>query len=111
YPRASSMTMLPVVTPLAMEVGAGLVPLVEGEKGSAVDRAAEIRDRIVRSTGVRVPGVRFRGNDSDLPPDTYLLMLDEVPLVMGSIPEDAGEEDRAAALFGHLERFIRQHLA
>ena len=35
--------------------------------------------------GVYIPGIRVRGNEGDLPADSYIIMLDEVPLVMGTI--------------------------
>jgi tetratricopeptide (TPR) repeat protein len=81
FSRAPSEMMLPAVTPIAVEVGSDLIPLVEG---MLADIPA-IRERIRTSMGVVVPGVRFRGNETDMPATSYLIMLDEVPLVMGTV--------------------------
>ena len=48
-----------------------------------------MRARILDSTGVRVPGLRFRGNDGDLPNGSYIIMLNEIPIVMGRLEKDA----------------------
>lgn len=79
--------MLPVVTPIAVEVAGSLIPLVEGEPAAEnlLARIPGMRDRIKDETGVRVPGVRFRGNETDMPLDSYLILLDEVPMVMDTV--------------------------
>src|SRR5262249_24510865 len=48
----------------------------------------QMRERVRADTGVTVPGVRVRSNDTDLPKDQYLIMIQEVPLVMGSVGRD-----------------------
>lgn len=78
-----------VVTPVAMEVAADLIPLIEGKDGGLNDNIQELivkmRERILDDFGVKVPGIRFRGNETDLPDGTYIIMINEIPLVSGSI--------------------------
>ena len=78
----------PVVTPIAIEVAANLAPIVEliDEPPSRFKEVIEdIRASIDTTFGIKVPGVRIRLNGSDLPKGTYLIMLDEVPLVSGNL--------------------------
>jgi type III secretion protein V len=81
--------MLPVVTPVAVEVGTDLI--YEGpEEDWQVFKTylSQMRDKIKDQTGVGVPGVRIRANETDLPGTTYVIMLDEVPIVSGKIEKD-----------------------
>ncbi|MCI0421739.1 MAG: FHIPEP family type III secretion protein, partial [Acidobacteria bacterium] len=81
-----STQMLPVVTPIAVEIGQRLIPEEAGSEWSLIKSyLPEMRDRIQNEMGVRVPGVRIRGNETDLPLDSYLIILDEVPIVMGYV--------------------------
>ncbi|HEV7266744.1 MAG TPA: FHIPEP family type III secretion protein [Falsiroseomonas sp.] len=83
--------MLPVVTPIALEVAQDLVSTVEwteGQPSRFKDLLDEMRAAIEREYGVRVPGLRVRGNEGDLPAGAYIIMIDEVPLVMGTAHAD-----------------------
>ncbi|MBI4528487.1 MAG: FHIPEP family type III secretion protein [Deltaproteobacteria bacterium] len=81
--------MVPAVTPIAVEIGRGLIPEETGENWPLIKTyLPEMRDRIEHQTGVRVPGVRIRGNETDLPAGSYVIMIDEIPLVMGSAGTD-----------------------
>jgi type III secretory pathway component EscV/tetratricopeptide (TPR) repeat protein len=88
----TSIDWLHVVTPLAMEVAADLIPFTEGSGSSLSDELSknvtEMKARIQNDFGVRIPGVRFRGNETDLPAGTYIIMINEIPLVMGTINVD-----------------------
>lgn len=102
-----SHNMLPAVTPVAVEISEALLPQGTSENWPLLKtHIPEMRERIRAETGVRVPGVRIRGNAGDLPPDAYIIMLDEVPLVMGSVrPEmrfcpSPAEDLRAAGIDG-----------
>lgn len=81
----------PGVTPIVLEISNNLAP--EGGKEDdwplLKKWIPEMRDRIEDETGVRVPGVRIRGTTEVLPNDSYIIMLDEVPLVMGRVFSDA----------------------
>jgi len=83
FSKAPSADMLAVVTPLAVEVAGDLIPLVDEMKA----HMPAIRDRIRTTMGVSVPGVRFRGNETDMPPGSYLIMISEIPLVMGTVAQ------------------------
>jgi FHIPEP family protein len=90
-PNLKSAELLPVLTPVAVEAEATLFP--EGEEWTETHPlfkkyVPEMRDRIRDDTGVRIPGIRFRGNQTDLAKDTYLIMLEEIPLAAGSVVHD-----------------------
>lgn len=89
--EGQSQQMLPVVTPIALEVAGDLIPLVE-DQGEGSKFLAEMipmmRDGLFYELGVRFPGIRVRGNESDMPPGSYLIMINEIPLVMGTVSQD-----------------------
>jgi tetratricopeptide (TPR) repeat protein len=81
-----SAEMLPLVTPISMEVGQLLIPFFEEDECRLFKQyIAEMRDDILKETGVLMPGVRVRGNETDLPQETYIILLDEVPIVTGTV--------------------------
>ena len=66
------------------------MPIIGTESGGLQDELSEkrvvnMRDSIRKELGVYVPGVRFRGNEGDLPPGSHIIMLSETPLLMGHI--------------------------
>lgn len=89
--EGQSQQMLPVVTPIALEVAADLIPLVE-DAGDGSKFLGEMipmmRDGLFYELGVRFPGIRVRGNETDMPPGSYLIMINEIPLVMGTVSQD-----------------------
>jgi type III secretion protein V len=84
--EGQSAQMMPVVTPIALEVAADLVPLVDDTTGSNFlnELVPMMRDGLFYELGVRFPGIRVRGNEGDLPPGAYIIMINEIPLVMGT---------------------------
>ena len=79
---------LPVVTPVAVEAEASLFP--EGEEWAKTHPLftgylPQMRQRIEIDMGVKVPGIRFRAEQTELPRDTYRILLNEVPLVSGQV--------------------------
>lgn len=83
-----STTFPHAVTPIALEVARDLIPFVSAGTGLAEAFAKSIegvRRAIDERFGVRIPGVRVRGNETDLPFGTYIAMLSEVPLVSGNV--------------------------
>ena len=89
--EGQSQQMLPVVTPIALEVAADLIPLVEdaGEGSRFLgEMVPMMRDGLFYELGVRFPGIRVRGNESDMPAGSYLIMINEIPLVMGTVNID-----------------------
>lgn len=87
--EGQSSMMMPVVTPVALEVAADLVPLVDDTTGSNFlnELIPMMRDGLFYELGVRYPGLRVRGNDGDMPPGSYIIMVNEIPLVMGTVDQ------------------------
>ena len=84
-----SSPMIPVVTPVAVEIAKDLLPEDTGPEWSLFKTyIPQMRDRIERDLGVRTPGVRIRSDEGYLPTASYLIMLDEVPIVLGSVQGD-----------------------
>ena len=86
--EGKSQKMLPVVTPIALEVAKDLIHIVE-DRGSGSKFLGEMvpmmRDGLFYELGVRFPGIRVRGNERDMPPSSYLVMINEIPLVLGTV--------------------------
>jgi type III secretory pathway component EscV len=80
---------LPIVTPITLEVGQALIPLFEpdaqGHTRTLHELAPDMRDRLQAALGFPFPGVRVRGNESDMPPDAALILIDEIPELMLTI--------------------------
>lgn len=83
--------MYPVVTPIALEAAANL----EGTVAFGDDLPSRFKQLIesMRAVlderfGVKIPGIRVRLNEADLPHGTYVILLDEVPLVSGNVDPD-----------------------
>lgn len=92
------------VDALAIEVGRGLISLIEPEEGrSLLARVANIRRQLAYELGLVLPGIRFRDN-LQLPANTYLLKLRDVAVARGEVRLDAflaiGPEDKLTALEG-----------
>jgi len=87
--EGQSAQMMPVVTPIALEVAADLIPLVDDTSGSTFlnELVPMMRDGLFYELGVRFPGIRVRGNEGDLPPGSYIIMINEIPLVMGTVDQ------------------------
>jgi type III secretory pathway component EscV len=80
--------MYPVVTPIAVEAAADLEATVafSDELPSRFKQLIDgMRASLQGGFGVKIPGIRVRLNESDLSPGMYVILLDEVPLVHGSV--------------------------
>lgn len=83
----------PPLTPVVVEVASDLVGLVRGTAPTTLSDAVAseieaMRSRLSARFGIAVPGLRFRGNEGELSPGTYVLLLNEVPLVSGKLEKD-----------------------
>jgi type III secretion protein V len=79
---------VPLVTPVALEVGAGLAPCVDDSPGGRrflAELVPMMRDGLFHELGVRVPGVRVRASD-ELAPGAYSILVHEVPVASGAVP-------------------------
>jgi tetratricopeptide (TPR) repeat protein len=107
---------IPVVTPVALEIGEGLV---------ASDTSTEVwplftkyipdmLQRIRSSMGVDVPGVRVRGS-VEIGPGEYIILVDDVPRARGVVQIPGRDEPQAPDplefVIAHLETVLRQNLA
>ena len=88
-----ALDWLHAVTPIVIEVAGNLIPHVEGSAQNSLSdetskHIGDMRRRIQDRFGVRIPGVRIRGNEADLPDGSYVIMLMEIPVVSGNILPD-----------------------
>jgi type III secretion protein V len=101
----------PVLTPIAVQLGAALSSRLcpDGDGANlAAGLTALLRDQLFAELGIPLPLIRVRPSVEGLPPQGYVLRLNEVPLGGGAIPtpqasarslERAGmeiEDDKAA---------------
>lgn len=78
----SFLTLLPIVTPIALEVGSELIPIFRRD-GDAANRAMDelapgLRDDLRAEFGFPFPGIRVAGNETDMDPRGALILIDEV---------------------------------
>jgi hypothetical protein len=79
--------MIPVTTPIVVQVSDLLVPIVDARQDDGLflfELIPAMRDRLCDDTGVWIPGVRARGNPN-LPPGRYSAEIDEVPVSEGTV--------------------------
>jgi type III secretion protein V len=78
--------LLPVVTPIALEIDARLVPedATPGLKQMRETGFPGMRDRILNEVGIRVPGVRIRSNEGN-PEGGYFHSLNDTPLFLYTV--------------------------
>lgn len=88
-----SLEWTPVVTPIALEVAFDLIPLVESGENSLSPNFQKsinnMKDSLYHVLGhVRIPGIRVKGNETDLPDGTYIIFINDIPLVSGYVSID-----------------------
>ncbi len=80
---------LPAVTPIAIEAAGNLTHILQKRDGDLEPEFARnlnyLRWGLNDLLGFIVPSVRVRINESDLPDGTYIIMLNEIPIVSGNI--------------------------
>jgi flagellar biosynthesis protein FlhA len=83
--QASETNVPPEVDTLELQVGYGIVNLVESEnKGELIDRIYQIRKEFAKELGVIVPKVRIKDN-LELQPAQYSILIKGVPVGGGEI--------------------------
>jgi flagellar biosynthesis protein FlhA len=76
------------VDPMELEIGLGLVKLVDpGQGGGFLDRVAQVRRQMAVDLGLVVPPVRIRDNES-LEPNSYAIKIRGVSIATGSLRPD-----------------------
>lgn len=79
------MEVLLAVDPLEVQVGRGLLGIVDPNQGNRMGQfVTDLRRRLAQEKGVAVPGVRFRDN-LKLEPNEYVLRLREVEVGRGTV--------------------------
>lgn len=88
----SSEPLIPVTTPIVLEVSDTLVPIVDQNQDDGhflYELIPAMRNRIGETTGVWIPGVRARGN-GELARGGFSVQIDEVPVVEGILNVGGG---------------------
>jgi len=102
-----SPVLAPIIIDLSPELSQILAP--GGDSGRFVtETIPALRDRVFRETGIPLPGVRLRGHAAEVPPDGYVLRLNEVPMARGQAPRNgrqAAEDVIAEHLFSIVCRY------
>jgi flagellar biosynthesis protein FlhA len=76
------------VDPLELEIGYGLIKLVDPQQGGGfLDRVTRIRRQMALDLGLVIPPVRIRDNMS-LEPNGYVLKLRGTPVAQGGVPPE-----------------------
>jgi len=83
--KPDSVFALLHIDPIELELGYGLIPLVDSKQGGdLLERVVMIRRQCALELGVVIPPVRIRDN-MQLSPNSYVLKLKGVPLSKGEI--------------------------
>ncbi len=102
--------LVPVVVPVALDVGSTLwETLLDQTNGASLleGEVARLRDESFVELGVMVPGVRTRRADQ-LTGLGYLISVQEVPVISGSVPEDTPKQEALARVTQDLRGAIRR---
>ena len=83
--KPENVVNLMQVDPISLEVGRGLLSLVDPNQGAKLlDRVTSIRRHIALEMGIVVPGVRFRDN-LQLKPNGYVIKIKEIEVASGEV--------------------------
>lgn len=79
-----------MVIPIGVEVANDLVPIVKGQTSNSLSLeiatgVLNLRTRILEQFGVRIPSIKFIGNESGFSDGLYVFSLGEVPVASGTI--------------------------
>lgn len=83
--EGTSSKMMPVVTPISLEVASDLIPLVDDTSNFLGELIPMMRDGLFYELGIRFPGIRVRGNDGGINASTYTIFLQEIPISTGTV--------------------------
>ena len=83
--KPESVVQLMQVDPISLEVGRGLLSLVDPNQGAKLlERVTSIRRHVAMELGIVVPGVRFRDN-LQLKPNAYVIKIKEIEVAQGEV--------------------------
>ena len=74
-----------IPTPLALKLGHALKPADTAAADSLCRDLADLKARVQRDTGIRIPAVRL-GESRTSGPGDYAILINDVPVASGSIP-------------------------
>ena len=99
-----SVVQIMQIDPISLEVGRGLLSLVDPNQGAKLlERVTSIRRHIALEMGIVVPGVRFRDN-LQLKPNAYSIKIKDVEVATGEVMVNQflaiGPEDKLKSLRG-----------
>ncbi len=102
--KPESVVQLMQVDAISLEVGRGLLSLVDPREGAKLlERVTSIRRHVAMELGIVVPGVRFRDN-LQLKPNTYVIKIKEIEVAQGEVQVNQflaiGPEDKLKNLRG-----------
>jgi flagellar biosynthesis protein FlhA len=102
--KPESVVTMMQVDPISLEVGRGLLSLVDPNQGAKLlERVTSIRRHIALEMGLVLPGVRFRDN-LQLKPNAYVVKIKEVEVATGEVMVNQflaiGPEDKLRNLRG-----------
>jgi flagellar biosynthesis protein FlhA len=102
--KPESVVSLMQVDPISLEVGRGLLSLVDPNQGAKLlERVTSIRRHIALELGIVVPGVRFKDN-LQLKPNAYLIKIKDIEVAQGEVMVNQflaiGPEDKLKNLRG-----------
>lgn len=83
--EGNTAKMMPVVTPIALEVASDLVPLVDDSSNFLAELIPMMRDGLFYELGIRYPGIRVRGNDGSGGPGSYVISINEIPMAVNTV--------------------------
>jgi flagellar biosynthesis protein FlhA len=84
-PAAEPVDVLAPIDVLELEVGYGLIPLVDAERnGELLDRIKAMRRQIAQELGVMVPPLRIR-DDLQLKPAAYSILIKGIEVANGEL--------------------------
>lgn len=89
--KQARAAMVPLVVPVAIDLGDDLADLMLGEDGTGPlleEQVPRIRDRLFLELGIALPAVRAR-RSAAVAPDEYVLTMQEVPVGGGVVPANA----------------------
>jgi flagellar biosynthesis protein FlhA len=102
--KPESVVQLMQVDIISLEVGRGLLSLVDPNQGAKLlERVTSIRRHIAMEMGIVVPGVRFKDN-LQLRPNAYVIKIKEIEMATGEVMVNQflaiGPEDKLRNLRG-----------
>jgi len=84
---ASASEMYSVATPIVVEAHDSLVK-DQDQRDQLWSCLVATRDRVSKDIGIRLPGVTLRGAEDEFLLNSYIIIIDEAPLVLGKVEQD-----------------------